>query len=307
MKILIATSGRGFPHNVDHMPGATVKSNETIHDNYKKWKQHADHVNSKFHDDNADVISAPRSVHYEADGTVFAVWDSTKKIGTVQNVGKSLSGNIMKILISMSAGRSQAWFDSLTKKEQKAYLAEHPNSKFAQGVKTKAEISSTRQRVNKTTGDKRALLAARVGSLKADKAASKPDAAVKEKLKALREEKAKAREQLRDAKTVLSKNQARAKIARITDQIERLKGGAVKLGRISEKVLTNYDGFDARKKDLVRRQVQGLRTGYGADQRIKLIALLMNLGMSHTTAQNFSFEKTKLLLAELKKKIKANS
>lgn len=45
----------------------------------------------------------------------------------------------MKILISESAGRNQAWFDNLAKKEQKAYLAAHPRSKFGAGKKASAK------------------------------------------------------------------------------------------------------------------------------------------------------------------------
>jgi hypothetical protein len=36
----------------------------------------------------------------------------------------------MKIIISESAGRNQAWFDAQTKIVQRQYLADHPNSKF---------------------------------------------------------------------------------------------------------------------------------------------------------------------------------
>ena len=36
----------------------------------------------------------------------------------------------MKFIISESAGRNQAWFDKLSRKDQKAYLEKHPKSKF---------------------------------------------------------------------------------------------------------------------------------------------------------------------------------
>lgn len=41
----------------------------------------------------------------------------------------------MKLFISISAGRTQSWFDSLKPAEKKAYLKEHPNSKFGKPVK----------------------------------------------------------------------------------------------------------------------------------------------------------------------------
>ena len=41
----------------------------------------------------------------------------------------------MELLISTSAGRTQSWFDSLKPAEKKAYLKEHPNSKFGKSVK----------------------------------------------------------------------------------------------------------------------------------------------------------------------------
>lgn len=41
-------------------------------------------------------------------------------------------------LVSLSAGRDQAWFDRQTKKAQKEYLAKYPNSKFGSGAKSTA-------------------------------------------------------------------------------------------------------------------------------------------------------------------------
>lgn len=89
MKVLISKSGLRF--DVDHMNGPRVAMQETIHDNEKKWKEHADHVNSKFHDDNAVISKNNLYTKYVAKGKKFAYWDKVKKIGTVHNKGERLS------------------------------------------------------------------------------------------------------------------------------------------------------------------------------------------------------------------------
>lgn len=53
----------------------------------------------------------------------------------------------MKFIISESAGRNQAWFDNLGRKEQKAYLEKYPRSKF--GKKT-AKTTPSKVKVSKT-------------------------------------------------------------------------------------------------------------------------------------------------------------
>ena len=70
----------------------------------------------------------------------------------------------MKILISISAGRGQAWFDNLTKKEQKAYLAKYPNSKFAAkkpAVKRAGSAPATKKPAVKRAGSAPAAKKAR--------------------------------------------------------------------------------------------------------------------------------------------------
>jgi hypothetical protein len=55
----------------------------------------------------------------------------------------------MKILISLSS-RSQAWFDGLTKKAQKEYLADHPTSKFGTKIASKKTlVKSKAQTISK--------------------------------------------------------------------------------------------------------------------------------------------------------------
>ncbi len=63
----------------------------------------------------------------------------------------------MKILISESAGRNQAWFDNLSKKEQKAYLANHPRSKFGVSKKASAKPAAKPAAKAKTTAAKPAV------------------------------------------------------------------------------------------------------------------------------------------------------
>jgi hypothetical protein len=88
MRIQISLSA--FPYDVDHMNGAVRKKTEEIYTEYAPWKKHADAVNTKFHDDNAEIISTSRQEFYEVDGFVFALWNSQKRIGTVNNQGKRL-------------------------------------------------------------------------------------------------------------------------------------------------------------------------------------------------------------------------
>lgn len=47
-----------------------------------------------------------------------------------------------KIMISLS-GRNQAWFDKLSKRDQKEYLKAHPKSKFGTGAPTKTKSTKT--------------------------------------------------------------------------------------------------------------------------------------------------------------------
>lgn len=47
-----------------------------------------------------------------------------------------------KIMISLS-GRNQAWFDRLSKRDQKEYLKAHPKSKFGPGAKTTTKTKAT--------------------------------------------------------------------------------------------------------------------------------------------------------------------
>jgi hypothetical protein len=47
-----------------------------------------------------------------------------------------------KIMISLS-GRNQAWFDKLSKRDQKEYLKAHPKSKFHAGAPTKTKSTKT--------------------------------------------------------------------------------------------------------------------------------------------------------------------
>lgn len=64
----------------------------------------------------------------------------------------------MKFVISESAGRTQAWFDNLSRREQKAYLESHPNSKYSKpsaktgGSKTSAEKFKTAKSLNEQYG-----------------------------------------------------------------------------------------------------------------------------------------------------------
>jgi hypothetical protein len=61
----------------------------------------------------------------------------------------------MKILISLSAGRTQKWFDSLTKKDQKQYLLDHPNSKFGKSVVKSIKIKSSVDKPKPTSASTR--------------------------------------------------------------------------------------------------------------------------------------------------------
>lgn len=81
----------------------------------------------------------------------------------------------MKLLLSLS-GRSQKWFDELTKKDQKAYLKDHPNSKFGQkkakpaAKKTAAKKAPAKKPAAKKPAAKKAPTAgkSRVKSAKVD-------------------------------------------------------------------------------------------------------------------------------------------
>ena len=76
--------------DLDHMPGARVQKTETLHSDFKKWKHHADTVNSKYLGDDAEISTNSKVSEYSVDGKVVARWDFQKKIGTVSNTGKPL-------------------------------------------------------------------------------------------------------------------------------------------------------------------------------------------------------------------------
>ena len=88
MRIQISLSA--FPYDVDHMQGTRRIKDEEVYTVYSAWKKHADAVNTKYHDDNAEIASSSKSILYAADDTVFAYWDKHKKIGTVCLTGKRL-------------------------------------------------------------------------------------------------------------------------------------------------------------------------------------------------------------------------
>lgn len=101
----------------------------------------------------------------------------------------------MKFIISESAGRNQAWFDNLGRKEQKAYLEKYPRSKF--GKKT-AKTTSSKVKVSKTAKSpiKRPAAKPRSADKVVKPVASKLDSktqAIKNKLDALRQKLATAK------------------------------------------------------------------------------------------------------------------
>jgi len=70
--------------NVDHMGPGRRPHDTKYHTNYKTWKDHADYINSKKHDDNADISSSNKEHVYNVGNAVIAHWDHAKKIGIVK-------------------------------------------------------------------------------------------------------------------------------------------------------------------------------------------------------------------------------
>jgi hypothetical protein len=88
MRIKISLSS--YP-DVDHIPGKRIQPTETIHSNYAAWVKHANAINSKYHDDLAEIENDNKKVTYDDDGVIFAVWDKEKKVGTVHLKGEHLA------------------------------------------------------------------------------------------------------------------------------------------------------------------------------------------------------------------------
>jgi hypothetical protein len=75
-----------FKHDVDHMPGPRKKIEKHVdHNDYSKWKAHAEHVASRDHGDNVDSSNSATHHTYTTDsGKKYASWDHKKKSGYVK-------------------------------------------------------------------------------------------------------------------------------------------------------------------------------------------------------------------------------
>lgn len=92
----------------------------------------------------------------------------------------------MKIIISESAGRTQAWFDNLSKRDQKAYLEAHPNSKYRKAKPVKSQPKSAAPKLNAKTQN----IKNKLDALRKKLATAKPDElpGIRKQIQAAREQ-----------------------------------------------------------------------------------------------------------------------
>jgi hypothetical protein len=84
-----------FPHDVDHMPGPIIRDADMVTDNVRtkkkeEWDRAVKSINSKVHDDNSEFISNSKGTSVEADGVVWAKWDSAAGAGWFNSKGRKL-------------------------------------------------------------------------------------------------------------------------------------------------------------------------------------------------------------------------
>jgi len=84
----------GFPHDVDHMPGQTVRNAPMSTDDvrtadFARWDRAVDSINTKmFHDDCEYVTHGERKKIFNPAGEVFAIWDGVGQVGWFNSRGQ---------------------------------------------------------------------------------------------------------------------------------------------------------------------------------------------------------------------------
>src|SRR5574343_372489 len=127
----------------------------------------------------------------------------------------------MELFISTSAGRTQAWFDSLKPAEKKAYLAKHPKSKFGKATKSAVKPAKSVTRP------------AKVDTLMSDLRSATTKKDVKNIAAELNRARAIEREaEYAKAKQAAKKAYAPGDIGALRSQLKQLKAEARKLWRI---------------------------------------------------------------------------